>query len=75
MEMTPQTWDYINSYSADVFGDQDEPARDISYARRTDSGYDPLPSPQLRMPVRRGCGEKADDFHRTRSKPDGSPAE
>nr|WP_274424289.1 beta-ketoacyl-ACP synthase [Chelativorans sp. YIM 93263] len=22
----------------------------------------------------RGCGEKADDFHRTRSKPDGSPA-
>src|SRR5690606_32408269 len=21
-----------------------------------------------------GCGEKADDFHRTRSKPDGSPA-
>jgi 3-oxoacyl-[acyl-carrier-protein] synthase II len=24
--------------------------------------------------VLRGCGEKADDFHRTRSKPDGSPA-
>ena len=24
--------------------------------------------------VMRGCGEKADDFHRTRSKPDGSPA-
>ncbi|MFC6488720.1 beta-ketoacyl-ACP synthase [Nitratireductor sp. GCM10026969] len=24
--------------------------------------------------VVRGCGEKADDFHRTRSKPDGSPA-
>ncbi len=24
--------------------------------------------------VIRGCGEKADDFHRTRSKPDGSPA-
>jgi hypothetical protein len=21
-----------------------------------------------------GCGERADDFHRTRSKPDGSPA-
>ncbi|MGB6116603.1 MAG: beta-ketoacyl-ACP synthase [Mesorhizobium sp.] len=24
--------------------------------------------------IMRGCGEKADDFHRTRSKPDGSPA-
>lgn len=24
--------------------------------------------------ILRGCGEKADDFHRTRSKPDGSPA-
>mgnify|MGYP001105644451 CR=1 FL=1 len=24
--------------------------------------------------VLRGCGERADDFHRTRSKPDGSPA-
>ncbi|MEO3385634.1 beta-ketoacyl-ACP synthase [Mesorhizobium sp. CAU 1741] len=24
--------------------------------------------------VLKGCGEKADDFHRTRSKPDGSPA-
>ncbi len=24
--------------------------------------------------VVRGCGERADDFHRTRSKPDGSPA-
>ncbi|MEX0343658.1 MAG: beta-ketoacyl-ACP synthase [Rhizobiaceae bacterium] len=24
--------------------------------------------------VMKGCGEKADDFHRTRSKPDGSPA-
>ncbi|KFB09807.1 beta-ketoacyl-ACP synthase [Nitratireductor basaltis] len=26
------------------------------------------------LAVMRGCGEKADDFHRTRSKPDGSPA-
>jgi 3-oxoacyl-[acyl-carrier-protein] synthase II len=24
--------------------------------------------------IMRGCGERADDFHRTRSKPDGSPA-
>ncbi len=24
--------------------------------------------------IMKGCGEKADDFHRTRSKPDGSPA-
>jgi len=24
MEMTPQTWDYINNYSAEVFGAQDE---------------------------------------------------
>ncbi|EKF19645.1 3-oxoacyl-(acyl carrier protein) synthase II [Nitratireductor pacificus pht-3B] len=24
--------------------------------------------------IMRGCGEKSDDFHRTRSKPDGSPA-
>ena len=24
--------------------------------------------------ILRGCGEKSDDFHRTRSKPDGSPA-
>ena len=24
--------------------------------------------------ILRGCGERADDFHRTRSKPDGSPA-
>src|SRR5690606_32931083 len=24
--------------------------------------------------ILKGCGEKADDFHRTRSKPDGSPA-
>ncbi|WP_348526832.1 beta-ketoacyl synthase N-terminal-like domain-containing protein, partial [Mesorhizobium sp.] len=24
--------------------------------------------------IMRGCGEKADDFHRTRSKPDASPA-
>ena len=26
------------------------------------------------LAIMRGCGEKADDFHRTRSKPDGSPA-
>ena len=26
------------------------------------------------LAVLRGCGERADDFHRTRSKPDGSPA-
>ncbi len=26
------------------------------------------------LAILRGCGEKADDFHRTRSKPDGSPA-
>lgn len=26
------------------------------------------------LAVLRGCGEKVDDFHRTRSKPDGSPA-
>ena len=26
------------------------------------------------VPFVRGCGERADDFHRTRSKPDGSPA-
>ena len=26
------------------------------------------------LAILRGCGERADDFHRTRSKPDGSPA-
>src|SRR5690606_6074762 len=39
---------------------------------------EPLESARSRgakvLAIMRGCGEKADDFHRTRSKPDGSPA-
>ncbi|MCB1666599.1 MAG: hypothetical protein KDI28_12515, partial [Pseudomonadales bacterium] len=34
----------------------------------------PLRRTNVRPGIVRGCGDKADDFHRTRSKPDGSPA-